>query len=216
MRGVLLSVCGVFLFKFRLMISEIAYLQRQRHCGILSPTKSDVLRLSGRVPDKQKHVVEKVEHSRNALCHRYDWSPGQLRDGIFDASIALGAQYVPMIWGEGDLTEERLRTLASVVSTSPYILGFNEPNFGNQVGEHSLTGCKRKSNSARRGQQRFGQRLRVDRWTPLTCYRGTLQPLLLLKTHRLSADLKSRACRQSCALRGLLVVFIPVERYWGR
>lgn len=41
--------------------------------------------------------------------------------------------YIPMIWGEGDLTEERLRELSWVGDSSPYLLGFNEPNFGGQV-----------------------------------------------------------------------------------
>lgn len=38
-----------------------------------------------------------------------------------------------MIWGEGDLKEDRLRDLAWVGDSSPYLLGFNEPNFGEQV-----------------------------------------------------------------------------------
>lgn len=38
-----------------------------------------------------------------------------------------------MIWGEGDLVEERLRDLAWVGDSSPYLLGFNEPNYGSQV-----------------------------------------------------------------------------------
>lgn len=38
-----------------------------------------------------------------------------------------------MIWGGGDLTEERLRDLAWVGASSPYLLGFNEPNYGSQV-----------------------------------------------------------------------------------
>ncbi|CAM9569235.1 unnamed protein product [Ectocarpus sp. 8 AP-2014] len=63
----------------------------------------------------------------------YDWSPGSLADGILEASLTQGSLYVPMIWGEGDLTEERLRDLAWVGDTSPYLLGFNEPNYGEQA-----------------------------------------------------------------------------------
>lgn len=50
-----------------------------------------------------------------------------------EASLTQGSLYVPMIWGEGDLTEERLRDLAWVGDASPYLLGFNEPNYGEQV-----------------------------------------------------------------------------------
>lgn len=38
-----------------------------------------------------------------------------------------------MIWGEGDLTEERLQNLECVGDSSSYLLGFNEPNYGYQV-----------------------------------------------------------------------------------
>ena len=60
---------------------------------------------------------------------RYDWSPGALADGVFDASLAQGSEYIPMIWGEGALTEERVRHLAWIGDSAPYLLGFNEPNF---------------------------------------------------------------------------------------
>lgn len=65
--------------------------------------------------------------------HRYDWSPGSLADGVFEASLAQGSQYVPMIWGEGDLAEGRLNDLAGIGNRSPYLMGFNEPNYGAQV-----------------------------------------------------------------------------------
>lgn len=48
-------------------------------------------------------------------------------------SLAQGSEYVPMIWGEGDLTEARLRQLSWVGKNSSYLLGFNEPNYGSQV-----------------------------------------------------------------------------------
>lgn len=65
--------------------------------------------------------------------HRYDWSPGALEDGILEASQAQGSQYLPMIWGEGDLTETRLKHLDGIASEAPYLLGFNEPNYATQV-----------------------------------------------------------------------------------
>lgn len=64
---------------------------------------------------------------------RYDWSPGSLADGILEASLAQDSQYVPMIWGEGDLAAGRLKDLAGIHDISPYLLGFNEPNYGEQV-----------------------------------------------------------------------------------
>ncbi|CAM9623637.1 unnamed protein product, partial [Scytosiphon promiscuus] len=70
---------------------------------------------------------------KDGISWWYDWSPGSLADGIFEASQAQGSLYVPMIWGEGDLAEERLRDLAWVGASSPYLLGFNEPNYGSQA-----------------------------------------------------------------------------------
>lgn len=64
---------------------------------------------------------------------RYDWSPGMLDYGVLKVSMAQGSEYVPMIWGEGDLTEARLRHLSWIGKNSSYLLGFNEPNFGSQV-----------------------------------------------------------------------------------
>lgn len=49
-----------------------------------------------------------------------------------DASAAQDSEYVPMIWGEGDLAEGRLLNLEQVGHT-PYLMGFNEPNYGTQV-----------------------------------------------------------------------------------
>lgn len=68
-----------------------------------------------------------------SLPRRYDWSPGVLHDGILEASLAQGSQYIPMIWGEADLAEERLRDFAWVSDSAPYLLGFNEPNYQGQV-----------------------------------------------------------------------------------
>lgn len=64
---------------------------------------------------------------------RYDWSPGNLEDGIFEASLSQGSEYVPMIWGEGDLTQDRLEKLEWVGDSSKFLLGFNEPNYEHQV-----------------------------------------------------------------------------------
>lgn len=66
------------------------------------------------------------------MC-RYDWSPGVLGDGILEASLAQDSEYVPMIWGEGDLTDGRLMNLDRVGDKSRYLMGFNEPNYGTQV-----------------------------------------------------------------------------------
>ncbi|CAM9916438.1 unnamed protein product, partial [Laminaria digitata] len=63
----------------------------------------------------------------------YDWSPGALADGVFDASNAQGSEYIPMIWSGQDLTEERVRNLAWVGVEAPYLLGFNEPNFADMT-----------------------------------------------------------------------------------
>lgn len=64
---------------------------------------------------------------------RYNWSPGDLGEGILDASLAQGSEYIPMIWGEGDLTEQRLSHLSWVSSSAQFLLGFNEPNYDSQV-----------------------------------------------------------------------------------
>lgn len=64
---------------------------------------------------------------------RYDWSPAALADGVFEASEAQNSEYLPMIWGEGDLAESRLRNLDTLGHQASYLLGFNEPNYGSQV-----------------------------------------------------------------------------------
>lgn len=84
-----------------------------------------------------------MNHIYGVLCYpttmvlfgaRYDWSPGSSPEGIIDASLDQDSEYIPMIWGEKDLTDERLKDLALAGDNSPpYLLGFNEPNFGQQV-----------------------------------------------------------------------------------
>eukprot|EP00752_Nemacystus_decipiens_P008859 g7905.t1 len=69
---------------------------------------------------------------KDGLSWWYDWSPGALTDGILEASMAQNSEYVPMIWGEDDLAEGRLMNLDHDGSIAPYLLGFNEPNYGGQ------------------------------------------------------------------------------------
>lgn len=63
---------------------------------------------------------------------RYNWSPGILESSAADAQALAGCEYIPMLWGKKDFTEERLASL-SVIGQSSHLLGFNEPNFGDQV-----------------------------------------------------------------------------------
>lgn len=67
---------------------------------------------------------------------RYDWSPGIVAADMIEESLSHDIEYVPMIWGEGDLADDRLDHLSLVKDESPYLLGFNEPNFVHQVREH--------------------------------------------------------------------------------
>lgn len=46
------------------------------------------------------------------------------------AQAASGCEYIPMIWGNKDMT--RLENLDAMDQCSS-LLGFNEPNFGSQV-----------------------------------------------------------------------------------
>lgn len=63
---------------------------------------------------------------------RYNWSPAIIPDDIKTAQALSGCEYVPMIWGEKDMTSARLANLETLGSSS-HLLGFNEPNFGAQV-----------------------------------------------------------------------------------
>ncbi len=58
----------------------------------------------------------------------YNWSP-RPDEGVASAYQQLGVEFVPMIWGEGDLKAERV---AMIPPGSRYLLGFNEPNFKSQ------------------------------------------------------------------------------------
>lgn len=63
---------------------------------------------------------------------RYNWSPGILQSSAADAQALAGCEYIPMLWGKKDFTEERLASLSDIGQSS-HLLGFNEPNFGDQV-----------------------------------------------------------------------------------
>jgi hypothetical protein len=56
----------------------------------------------------------------------YNWSPAPDDASIAAAYEALGVEFVPMIWGEGDLKPERV---ALIPASARVLLGFNEPNF---------------------------------------------------------------------------------------
>ncbi|CAM9809445.1 unnamed protein product, partial [Ascophyllum nodosum] len=77
--------------------------------------------------------VAALNSLKNGLSWWYDWSPGFLEDGILEASFAQGSYYIPMIWGKGDLEEDRLLHISRVGENSSYLLGFNEPNFKYQA-----------------------------------------------------------------------------------
>lgn len=51
---------------------------------------------------------------------------------MIKAQASSGCEYIPMLWGEKDLTETRLANLNNLGQSS-HLLGFNEPNFGSQV-----------------------------------------------------------------------------------
>jgi hypothetical protein len=58
----------------------------------------------------------------------YNWSPGP--DAAVAADYAkLGVEFVPMIWGPGDLAANRV---ALIPKDAKVLLGFNEPNFKSQ------------------------------------------------------------------------------------
>ncbi|CAN0438173.1 unnamed protein product [Ascophyllum nodosum] len=62
----------------------------------------------------------------------YNWSPAIIPQEVKAAQITSGTEYIPMIWGEKDLTDERLSYLDSL-GQCVNLLGFNEPNFGSQA-----------------------------------------------------------------------------------
>lgn len=66
------------------------------------------------------------------VVRRYNWSPGVLSVETTAAQALSGCEYIPMLWGTKDFTEERLASLDDLGQCS-HLLGFNEPNFGAQV-----------------------------------------------------------------------------------
>eukprot|EP00904_Undaria_pinnatifida_P006640 jgi/Undpi1/3105/HiC_scaffold_15.g06479.m1 len=62
----------------------------------------------------------------------YNWSPGVLSVETTAAQALSGCEYIPMLWGTKDFTEERLASLDDLGQCS-HLLGFNEPNFGAQA-----------------------------------------------------------------------------------
>lgn len=63
---------------------------------------------------------------------RYNWSPAIITEEVKVVQVTSGTEYIPMIWGEKDLTDARLGNL-DALQQSRTLLGFNEPNFGSQV-----------------------------------------------------------------------------------
>jgi hypothetical protein len=59
----------------------------------------------------------------------YNWAPQPDSPAVAAAHAALGMEFVPMAWNEKDLP----KLAAEVPADAAYLLGFNEPNFGNQA-----------------------------------------------------------------------------------
>lgn len=70
---------------------------------------------------------------------RYNWAPGILQGDTTAAQALAGLEYIPMLWGTKDFTEARLASLGALGQSS-YLLGFNEPNFGDQVHSSNIHG----------------------------------------------------------------------------
>lgn len=71
-------------------------------------------------------------HVAVPVFFRYNWSPAIITQEVNVAQTTSGCEYIPMVWGEKDMTDTRLSYLDSLGSAS-HLLGFNEPNFGAQV-----------------------------------------------------------------------------------
>ena len=59
----------------------------------------------------------------------YNWAPQPDSAAVATTHAALGIEFVPMAWNEKDLP----KLAAEVPADAAYLLGFNEPNFGNQA-----------------------------------------------------------------------------------
>ncbi|CAM9230570.1 unnamed protein product, partial [Discosporangium mesarthrocarpum] len=63
----------------------------------------------------------------------YDWSPGVVPSAVANIPQSKDIDYVPMLWGEGDLGDVRLENIKTFQGISSFLLGFNEPNFVHQA-----------------------------------------------------------------------------------
>ena len=70
-------------------------------------------------------MSDKIKLSKLNCSWYYNWSTE-----AFNKPLDKGVQHIPMMWGSGDDNKEAMKKL---VTTSNYILGFNEPDIGTQA-----------------------------------------------------------------------------------
>lgn len=70
-------------------------------------------------------MSDKIKLSKLNCSWYYNWSTE-----AFNKPLDEGVQHIPMMWGSGDDNKEAMKNL---VTTSNYILGFNEPDIGTQA-----------------------------------------------------------------------------------
>ncbi|RHL46514.1 hypothetical protein DW018_04845 [Eubacterium ventriosum] len=70
-------------------------------------------------------MSDKIKLSKLNCSWYYNWSTE-----AFNKPLDKGVQHIPMMWGSGDDNKEAMKNL---VTTSNYILGFNEPDIGSQA-----------------------------------------------------------------------------------
>ena len=70
-------------------------------------------------------MSDKIKLSKLNCSWYYNWSTE-----AFNKPLDEGVQHIPMMWGSGDDNKEAMKKL---VTTSNYILGFNEPDIGTQA-----------------------------------------------------------------------------------
>ncbi|MFT3765926.1 MAG: glycoside hydrolase family protein [Minicystis sp.] len=69
-----------------------------------------------------------------AVSWWYNWAHVPDEGVRPDAYKTLGVEYVPMVWGGGDLDDAHATQIASEIpGGAGFLLGFNEPNFGAQA-----------------------------------------------------------------------------------
>ena len=76
------------------------------------------------------HSVADLTALSASIAWWYNWSPGPDDATVAAAYAGLGVEFVPMIWGPGDLKPARV---ALIPTDAKVLLGFNEPNFKNQA-----------------------------------------------------------------------------------